>query len=150
MTALAHPALGRSMSAVVAPDLRPATPAGYQSFAELFSRWLVFLDPPDHTRLRRLVQLAFTPQVVRTLQAKLDGLAADLVARLEDGADLVASLALPFPLTVICELLGVFADICPKSEVALCALGCSATLFVTVHALSSSRCARTDESARTV
>ncbi|MGY4707998.1 cytochrome P450 [Mycolicibacterium sp. CBM1] len=69
----------------------------------------LFLDPPDHTRLRRLVSKAFSPRVVKSLEpdisAMVDGL-LDAVA--ESGEfDAVAELAYPLPVAVICRLLGV-------------------------------------------
>ncbi|RJO69040.1 cytochrome P450 [Nocardia panacis] len=69
----------------------------------------LFLDPPDHTRLRRLVAQAFTPRTVRQLAPRI----TELVDRTLDRAaaagqfDAVADLAYPLPVTVICELLGV-------------------------------------------
>jgi cytochrome P450 len=69
-------------------------------------------DPPDHGRLRRLVNKAFTPRRVEQLRPRVtaitEGLLDDLSghgARSE--ADLLASFAFPLPITVICELLGV-------------------------------------------
>ncbi|PBC65229.1 cytochrome [Streptomyces sp. Tue6028] len=69
-----------------------------------------FLDPPDHTRLRRSVAAAFTARGVERVRAKsrqvLDGLVDDL---LQGGppADLTATVLSPFPIAVICELMGV-------------------------------------------
>ncbi|WP_017615968.1 cytochrome P450 [Nocardiopsis salina] len=68
------------------------------------------LDPPEHTRLRRLVAKAFTVRRVETLRPRAQQIADDLVdAMLTKGppADLVEDFALPLPITVICELLGV-------------------------------------------
>jgi len=69
-------------------------------------------DPPDHERLRRLVNKAFTPRRVEGLRPRItaitEGLLDDLAGRPE--ADLLASFAFPLPITVICELLGVPAD----------------------------------------
>lgn len=68
------------------------------------------MDPPDHTRLRRLVARAFTARRVQTLEPRVEELAADLVAELLDApqpVDLMAGLATPLPVLVICELLGV-------------------------------------------
>jgi cytochrome P450 len=66
-------------------------------------------DPPDHERLRRLVNRAFTPRRVEGLRPRItaitEGLLDDLAGRPE--ADLLASFAFPLPITVICELLGV-------------------------------------------
>jgi cytochrome P450 len=73
------------------------------------SQTMLASDPPQHTRLRRLVARAFTPGTIAGLrpyiQSVTDGLVDALVA---DGrADLVEDLAVPLPVTVICQLLGV-------------------------------------------
>ncbi|HEY9390021.1 MAG TPA: cytochrome P450 [Mycobacteriales bacterium] len=69
----------------------------------------LFLDPPDHTRLRRLVSAAFTPGVVARLEPRIRDLVDDLLdAAAEQGRfDVVTDLAYPLPVTVICQLLGV-------------------------------------------
>lgn len=70
----------------------------------------LFLDPPDHTRLRKLAQKAFAPKVVRDLEpditAMVDGL-LDAAAARGETLDVVADLAYPLPVAVICRLLGV-------------------------------------------
>lgn len=70
---------------------------------------MLFRDAPDHARLRRLVAKAFTPSVVRRLEPRITAIAdAALDRAAENGSlDLVADLAYPLPITVICELLGV-------------------------------------------
>ena len=74
----------------------------------------IFMDPPEHTRLRRLLIGQFTVRRMRALEERVREIAADLVAAMRDGgdrADLVPSFALPLPSLVICELLGVdYAD----------------------------------------
>lgn len=75
------------------------------------------LDPPDHTRLRRLVQKAFTPGRVAALRPRiaeitaslLDDMAAADAAEPGESAvvDLLNAYAFPLPITVICELLGI-------------------------------------------
>ncbi|MDI5976929.1 cytochrome P450 [Amycolatopsis magusensis] len=68
------------------------------------------MDPPDHSRLRRLVTKAFTVRSVERLRPRAqeiaDGLVDAMIAKGPPG-DLVADFALPLPITVICELLGV-------------------------------------------
>jgi cytochrome P450 len=67
-------------------------------------------DPPDHTRLRTLVQKAFTPRVVEGLRPRIVGIVDDLLtAAAERGPqlDVVADLAYPLPVIVIAELLGI-------------------------------------------
>ncbi|MFF7449410.1 MULTISPECIES: cytochrome P450 [unclassified Streptomyces] len=69
-----------------------------------------FLDPPDHTRLRRSVAAAFTARGVERVREKSRRLLDELVDELvQDGppADLTATVLTPFPIAVICELMGV-------------------------------------------
>jgi cytochrome P450 len=70
---------------------------------------LLFLDAPDHTRLRSLASKAFTPAVVRRLRPRVEELVAGLLDRVKErgSMDLIADLAYPLPVAVICELLGV-------------------------------------------
>jgi cytochrome P450 len=77
-----------------------------------YARHMLAVDPPDHTRLRRLAMPAFTPKRVAALEPRIrsivDDLLDDLAARGADGpVDLVAGFAFPLPFTVICELLGI-------------------------------------------
>ncbi|MGX1806180.1 cytochrome P450 [Nocardia sp. NPDC055321] len=72
-------------------------------------RSMLFRDAPDHTRLRGLVAKSFTPATVRNLEPRITAIVdAALDRAAERGTfDLVADLAYPLPITVICELLGV-------------------------------------------
>jgi cytochrome P450 len=73
-------------------------------------RSFLALNPPDHTRLRRLVSRAFTPARVRDLGPRIEATAAELIktASASGGpVDLIEALASPLPVTVISELLGV-------------------------------------------
>jgi cytochrome P450 len=67
------------------------------------------MDPPDHTRLRRLVAKAFTARVIAGLAPRITEIVAELFAgfRAADTVDVVSQLAYPLPVKVICELLGV-------------------------------------------
>lgn len=68
-------------------------------------------DPPDHTRLRRLVSRSFAPGRIESLRPRIqeivDGLLDGMEALPERRADLIEAFAQPLPLPVICELLGV-------------------------------------------
>lgn len=72
---------------------------------------LVFMDPPDHTRLRGLVANGFTPRRVEALRSRIREITDDLIARMAEvgdaDVDVVEHLASPLPIAVICELLGV-------------------------------------------
>ncbi|CAA0101573.1 Cytochrome P450 107B1 [Mycolicibacterium vanbaalenii] len=67
----------------------------------------LFLDPPDHTRLRRLVSKAFVPKVVKALEPEITGLVDSLLDGASDLFDAITGLAYPLPVAVICRLLGV-------------------------------------------
>ncbi|MFD2469895.1 cytochrome P450 [Amycolatopsis silviterrae] len=71
---------------------------------------ILSMDPPDHTRLRTLVAKAFTARRVEELRPRVARLAGELIEQLREHgqpADLVDLYALPIPVAVICELLGV-------------------------------------------
>lgn len=75
-------------------------------------RALISADPPDHTRLRHLVNRGFTPQRVQQLEARIREITRQCLAGIVDRCqmDLVADFAVPIPVTVIAELLGVPAE----------------------------------------
>jgi cytochrome P450 len=98
-------------------DMHAALATGSSVVAEglpgpAFARHMLTVDPPDHTRLRRLVSTAFSVRRVEALRARIQAITDDLlddIARQGPASriDLVAAFAFPLPFTVICELLGV-------------------------------------------
>ena len=77
-----------------------------------FARHMLSVDPPDHTRLRRLVSSAFTPRRVEQLRPRVHAIVDELLDAIAAAGpdatiDLVTAFAFPLPFTVICELLGV-------------------------------------------
>lgn len=72
-------------------------------------RTLLMVDPPDHTRLRRLVSKAFTPRMIEHQRSHIQQITNDLLDAVQPlGAmDLIADFAYPLPLTVISDLLGI-------------------------------------------
>jgi cytochrome P450 len=79
-------------------------------------RSMLTSDPPDHTRLRALVQKAFTPRMVEQLRPRIIAIVGELLDRLAARSaaaglvDLIGDLAYPLPVVVIAELLGVPAE----------------------------------------
>lgn len=72
-------------------------------------RSMLFRDPPDHARLRSLVGQVFIPKRIRDLERRIGEIVDDLLAqaRAEGGMDFIADFAIPLPVIVIAELLGV-------------------------------------------
>ncbi|WP_030203503.1 cytochrome P450 [Streptomyces sp. NRRL S-87] len=100
--ALAHPALGKNWRV-------------HERYVDItaseVNQNMLEMDPPDHTRLRRLVAREFTSRRIEALRPRVqqvtDELLDAMAAQPERRADLVDAFAFPLPMTVICELLGV-------------------------------------------
>jgi len=75
----------------------------------VFTKWMLFRDPPDHTRLRNLVNKAFTPRAIEGLRPRIQDIVNFLLDDVQPHGrmDIMADLAYPLPVLVICELLGV-------------------------------------------
>jgi cytochrome P450 len=74
-------------------------------------RWsLLWLEPPEHTRIRKLVAAAFTPRAVESMRDPATRLARTLLENLGEEFDLLYDYAQPYSITLICELLGVPTD----------------------------------------
>lgn len=75
----------------------------------MINRNMLFADAPDHTRLRKLVNLAFTPRRIETLAPRIQTIADELLDKVADQAsfDLINDFAFPLPITVIIEMLGI-------------------------------------------
>ncbi|MGW2345374.1 cytochrome P450 [Streptomyces sp. NPDC001661] len=88
---------------------RTAPPPEHEPFHTLNDHGMLDLEPPDHTRIRRLVSKAFTPGTVRQLQPYVEKLADELVSGLvaDGGGDLLTAVAEPLPVAVIAEMLGI-------------------------------------------
>ncbi|MFI9250337.1 cytochrome P450 [Streptomyces sp. NPDC053069] len=88
---------------------RTPPPPEHEPFHTLNDHGMLDLEPPDHTRIRRLVSKAFTPRTVERLKPYVDGLAGELVGALvrNGGGDLLTDVAEPLPVAVIAEMLGI-------------------------------------------
>jgi cytochrome P450 len=96
-------------------EQQPAVPEEFR----LFSRSIISIDPPDHTRLRKLVQPSFTGRGMQALRGSIQQIADDLLDQAEREAaergelapdrqmDLIEAFAYPFPVTVISDMLGI-------------------------------------------
>ena len=106
--------LGRNFRHVFAPEeigVPPLDPR-WQAFWDS-ERWsLLWLEPPDHTRLRKLVAAAFTPRSVEALREPAHALARELLEPLAEAGEmeLLYDYAQPYSIAVICRMLGVPLD----------------------------------------
>ena len=92
----------------------------------------LFLDPPDHTRLRRLVSKAFVPKVVKALEPDIAALVGSLLDEAASPFDAIGGLAYPLPVAVICRLLGVPVEDEPRFRAASGLLAQSLDPFLTI------------------
>ncbi len=106
--------LGRNFRHVMSPEeigVPPLDPR-WQSFWDV-ERWsLLWLEPPDHTRIRKLVAAAFTPRSVEALRDPAHELARELLEPLAEAGqmELLYDFAQPYSIAVICRMLGVPLD----------------------------------------
>jgi len=116
MTALRDPRLGRGTALRAAGEGPSLGFAGFdidpeqrQEFFERAGNNMLFADPPDHTRLRRLVSRAFTPHRIDGLRPAVEAMVAGYLDDMLDAGevDVMTALAFPLPVTVIGELVGV-------------------------------------------
>ena len=91
-------------------------PAHLQPFLDVERHSLLELEPPEHTRLRNLINRAFVSRQVERLAPRIDRLANELIDRFEarGEVDLLGSFATPIPAIVIAELLGVPIEMWPQ------------------------------------
>jgi len=89
--------------------MRQTNSAAVDETFRILANWMVFLDPPNHTRLRRLVSRIFAPPVVRAQTADIQEVVGSLIADLPEGrpVDFIAEFAAPLPAIVIAKMLGV-------------------------------------------
>jgi|UniRef100_UPI00404A9142 cytochrome P450 len=80
-----------------------------QPLLDHVSKWIQLTDEPDHTRLRKLVNLAFTPRMIQQLKPRIEVLVDALLddVSVDEPTDLIAKFCGPLPATVICEMLGI-------------------------------------------
>ncbi len=88
---------------------RPAPDPRWSRFHEHEQWSLLAIEPPDHTRLRRLVTKVFTPRAVEAMRPQVEAVADELIAACAERGrfDLIADYAQPYSVAVICSMLGV-------------------------------------------
>lgn len=103
-----NPALIKDFRGALTPEAQAKLPRGREEF-RLMRHHMLASDPPDHTRLRRFAQHAFTPRYVESLRPRIQAMTDRLLGAVaqQERFDLIADLAVPLPTAVIAEMLGV-------------------------------------------
>jgi cytochrome P450 len=83
--------------------------AEFSELARMFSLWLIFMDPPEHSRLRKLLNKGFSPAAIEALRPRVENLVDRMLKPLKPGmeVDLLSAFAYPMPVNVISEMMGV-------------------------------------------
>jgi cytochrome P450 len=87
----------------------PEYHAELRSLDEYLARWLAFIDPPKHLRIRRLLQKGFTPEVLNSFRPRVQAIVDDLLAQgmIAGRLDMINDFAYSLPVRVVCAMLGV-------------------------------------------
>ena len=108
--ALQHdPRLTAERLSLLLAQLPQKVQAEVEPLRRLLSTWMQYYDPPDHTRLRSLVNRAFTPGTIERLRPRIEAIAEELLQPVRAGGrlEVISEFAYPLPAIVIAELLGV-------------------------------------------
>jgi cytochrome P450 len=89
--------------------LPPNRQSEFRELAQLFSLWMIFMDAPEHTRLRKLLNKGFAPAVIEGLRPQVETIVDRMLKPLRHGSevDLLREFANPLPVRIILELLGI-------------------------------------------
>lgn len=98
-----------SREGIYTGPLLPENREKAQPLIDHLTLWMLSMDPPNHTRLRKLVGLAFTPRMVKSLEPMIERIVNELLDQIsgDKQTDFIQSFCLPLPATVICEMLGI-------------------------------------------
>jgi cytochrome P450 len=112
LTGLHDSRLSSQRSHNLTAALPSATQSEFATFNRIFSKWMLFLDPPEHSRIRKLLNKEFTPNMIQRLRPRIqqvvDSLLDDVAGKSE--MEFMTEFANPLPVRVIAEMLGIPAE----------------------------------------
>ena len=81
----------------------------FATFNRIFSKWMLFLDPPQHSRLRQLLNKEFTPHMIQRLRPRIQQVVDTLLDQAAEKTEMefMTEFANPLPVSVIAEMLGI-------------------------------------------
>jgi cytochrome P450 len=85
----------------------------FSELARMLGLWLIFMDPPEHTRLRKLLNKGFSPAAVEGLRPQVEAIVDQMLTPLRHGSevDLMREIANPMPVRIILEMLGISQEL---------------------------------------
>jgi cytochrome P450 len=102
------------LSLEVQADRLRDTPRDIPETENMFPKWIIYLDPPEHTRLRQIMSDAFNPQMIREQRAEAEAITADLIDGIKaedpDEIELVEDFAYQLPVRIIGRIMGLPED----------------------------------------
>jgi cytochrome P450 len=103
------PNLTASRAFYVSATLPPELQEQIKPLVDWYQQWIVMMDPPEHTRLRRLGGQAFRPKELAKISGRIEQVVDELIDAVIDRGemDLLADFAVPLPQTIICEMVGI-------------------------------------------
>jgi len=106
--AFRDPRLSSRLTSSYGRHLPPEILASIEPLLKTLASWVIFTDKPEHTRLRGLINKAFTPRMTELLRPRIQGLVEELLDAVEpaERMDVIKDLANPLPVIVIGEMMG--------------------------------------------
>ncbi|HEU4509009.1 MAG TPA: cytochrome P450 [Pyrinomonadaceae bacterium] len=109
LTALHDARLSSRRSHTLTAALPPDVQDEFATFNRIFSKWMLFLDPPEHSRLRKLLNKEFTPNMIQRLRPRIQQVVDSLLDNVAGNSEMefMTEFANPLPVRVIAEMLGI-------------------------------------------
>jgi cytochrome P450 len=108
-SAAKDPRLSAKRSQQMILSLPLSSQSQFSELARMLGLWLIFMDPPEHTRLRKLLNKGFSPAAIEGLRPQVEAIVDEMLTPLQHGAevDLMREFANPMPVRIILEMLGI-------------------------------------------
>lgn len=109
LASLHDPRLSSQRSHTLTAALPGEVQGEFSTFNQIFSKWMLFLDPPQHSRLRKLLNKEFTPHMIQRLRPHIQQVVSTLLDQAvgKTEIDFMTEFANPLPVRVIAEMLGI-------------------------------------------
>jgi cytochrome P450 len=112
-SAAKDPRLSAKRSQQMILSLPLSSQSEFSELARMLGLWLIFMDPPEHTRLRKLLNKGFSPAAIEGLRPQVEAIVDQMLKPLKHGAEveLMREFANPMPVRIILEMLGIPQDL---------------------------------------